>query len=68
MENGPDEVTRLREDVARLRAALEDVVALALSGGDARQRSALMHRRAIAALSGSDARPASKSASPPRGS
>jgi hypothetical protein len=58
MENGLDEAGRLREDVARLRAALEDVVALALSGGDARQRSALMHRRAVAALSGADARPA----------
>jgi hypothetical protein len=41
-------------DVRRLTAALEDIVALALSAGDARQRAILMHRRAVAALSGAD--------------
>ncbi len=41
-------------DVRRLTAALEDIVALALSAGDARQRAIQMHRRAVAALSGAD--------------
>ncbi|MEW5929525.1 MAG: hypothetical protein AB1941_18880 [Gemmatimonadota bacterium] len=45
-------------EVRRLTAALEDIVALALSAGDARQRAILMHRRAVAALSGADRRPA----------
>lgn len=45
-------------DVRRLTAALEDIVALALSAGDARQRAILMHRRAVAALSGADRPPA----------
>lgn len=45
-------------EVRRLTAALEDIVALALSAGDARQRAILMHRRAVAALSGADRRQA----------
>ena len=44
-------------EVRRLTAALEDIVALALSAGDARQRTILMHRRAVAALSGADREP-----------
>ena len=47
----------LQADVRRLTAALEDIVALALSAGDARQRAILMHRRAVAALSGADRQP-----------
>lgn len=46
-----DEVERLRQETARLRAALKDIVALALSSGDAKQRLVQMHRRAVAELS-----------------
>lgn len=54
-------------DVRRLTSALEDIVALALSAGDARQRAILMHRRAVAALSGADRpQPAGDAASPAR--
>lgn len=44
----------LREEVGRLRAALEDIVALAHTSSEARQRLVQMERRAIAALSGAD--------------
>ena len=56
----------LRADVRRLTAALEDIVALALSAGDARQRAILMHRRAVAALSGADRAQAAEGGSAPR--
>lgn len=46
------EAERLTARVAALTAALEDVVALALSGADYKERAIMMHRRAIAALSG----------------
>lgn len=38
----------------RLRAALEDIVALADSAAESRERAILMQRRAIAALAGKD--------------
>lgn len=60
-----DEQDRARADVLRLTAALEDIVALALSAGDARQRSILMHRRAVAALSGADRSPPDTARRPP---
>ncbi|HEX2190419.1 MAG TPA: hypothetical protein VHG51_16035 [Longimicrobiaceae bacterium] len=46
-----------RAEIRRLTVALEDIVAIALSAGDARQRAGQMHRRAVAALSGTDRRP-----------
>jgi hypothetical protein len=46
-----------RAEVLRLRAALEDVVALAHTNADATRRMIQMQRRAIAALSGLDSRP-----------
>ena len=58
-----DELLRLRARVATLTDALEDVVALALSGADYKERAIMMHRRAIAALSGVPVSGAS--ASPP---
>lgn len=55
---GPESAgERDRAEVRRLTAALEDIVALALSAGDARQRAGQMHRRAVAALSGADRPP-----------
>ncbi|MEX2374552.1 MAG: hypothetical protein WD942_03075 [Dehalococcoidia bacterium] len=42
------------EEVTRLTTALEDIVTLAHSSLDARQRLTQMERRAIAALSGED--------------
>ena len=58
-ERGGEPGSRDREEaqktVRRLTAALEDIVALAHSGGEARQRVAAMERRAMTALSGSDA-------------
>ena len=47
-----DEAERLRVLVRHLTSALEDVVALALSGADYKERAILMHRRAVSALSG----------------
>ncbi|HET8656821.1 MAG TPA: hypothetical protein VFL93_14960 [Longimicrobiaceae bacterium] len=45
--------------VRRLTAALEDIVAFALSSADYKERAIMMHRRAVAALSGgAPARPA----------
>lgn len=46
-----------RDTTRRLTAALEDIVALAHSGGESRQRIAAMERRAMTALSGADAIP-----------
>ena len=46
------EEARLTGQVAALTTALEDVVALALSGADYKERAIMMHRRAVAALSG----------------
>jgi hypothetical protein len=42
---------QLHVQLVELTAALEDVVALALSDADFRERSMMMHRRAVAALS-----------------
>jgi hypothetical protein len=48
----PAEVpSQLHLRLVELTAALEDVVALALSDADFRERSMMMHRRAVAALS-----------------
>ena len=57
--NGPGSGDREESQttVRRLTAALEDIVALAHSGGEARQRIAAMERRAMTALSGADALP-----------
>ncbi len=52
-----EQVDQLRAELRRLTTALEDVVALALSSGDLRQRVILMQRRAAAALSGADREP-----------
>lgn len=46
-----------QETAQRLTTALEDVVALAHSSGETRQRLAAMERRAMAALSGMDRPP-----------
>lgn len=51
------ETDRLRTRVRHLTAALEDVVALALSGAEYKERAIMMHRRAVAALSGPPDRP-----------
>jgi hypothetical protein len=51
-ENADQELVQLRGRVATLTDALEDVVALALSGADYKERAIMMHRRAVAALSG----------------
>jgi hypothetical protein len=45
-------LSHTKAEALRLRTALEDIVALALSGTDAQQRVVLMQRRAIAALTG----------------
>lgn len=50
-ETEEEELTRLRAERKQLEAALEDVVALALSGAEYRERAIMMHRRAVAALS-----------------
>jgi hypothetical protein len=47
-----DEVERLRAQVRHLAAALEDIVTLALSSADYKERAITMHRRAVAALTG----------------
>jgi hypothetical protein len=52
-----EEVERLKALVRHLAGALEDVVALALSGADYRERAIMMHRRAVAALSGASLPP-----------
>lgn len=49
---GDEELERLRAQVRHLTGALEDVVALALSGADYKERAIMMHRRAVSALSG----------------
>lgn len=43
----------LQAQLRYLTAALEDIVTLALSSADYKQRAIMMHRRAVAALSGS---------------
>lgn len=50
VEEKPNPQTEIR----RLSAALEDIVALAHSSGDHRERVIQMQRRAIAALTGAD--------------
>jgi hypothetical protein len=47
-----DELDQLRAEVRHLTTALEDVVALAFSGADYKERAIMMHRRAVAALTG----------------
>ena len=46
------EVERLRAQVRQLSGALEDIVAFALGNADYKERAIMMHRRAVAALSG----------------
>jgi hypothetical protein len=46
-----DELESLRRQVAQFTAALEDIVTLALSNADYKERAIMMHRRAVAALS-----------------
>lgn len=48
----PDELERLRAQVRHLHAALEDIVTLALSSADYKERAITMHRRAVIALTG----------------
>ena len=50
-------VGRERTEAERLRAALEDIISLASSSADPSARMIQMRRRALAALSGWDARP-----------
>lgn len=51
------EIERLRAQVKHYSTALEDIVTLALSNADYKERAIMMHRRAVAALSGIGARP-----------
>lgn len=55
-----ERVRALEEEVARLTAALKDVVALALAEAEPKHRAITMQRRAIAALSGLDVAKAEK--------
>ena len=48
-----DEVAALQTQIRLYTAALEDIVTLALSNADYKERAIMMHRRAVAALSGS---------------
>jgi hypothetical protein len=48
-----EEVAALHTQIRRYTAALEDIVTLALSNADYKERAIMMHRRAVAALSGS---------------
>jgi hypothetical protein len=56
-----DETARLAGEVERLTTALHDIVALALTSGDHKERAIMMHRRAVAALSRTDVRPPARS-------
>lgn len=47
----------MEREVGRLRVALEDVITLAHTSGEARSRVAQMERRAMAALAGRDQEP-----------
>jgi len=47
-----DEVAALQTQIRLYTAALEDIVTLALSNADYKERAIMMHRRAVAALSG----------------
>lgn len=51
-EGAQGDAGELHAQVSWFRDALEDVVALALSGADYKERAIMMHRRAVAALSG----------------
>lgn len=55
-----EEVQRLQAEVQRLQTALQDILALAHSAGDLRQRVVMMQRRASAAFSGKDPPQASR--------
>lgn len=46
-----DAVARLEAQLRHYTAALEDIVTLALSNADYKERAIMMHRRAVAALS-----------------
>ena len=52
----PSELDILRGQVQQFTSALEDIVTLALSNADYKERAIMMHRRAVAALSGMPAR------------
>lgn len=56
-EDREAEIQHLRAQVQQLRAALEDVVAFALSSADYKNRAIMMHRRAVAALTDQGGRP-----------
>ena len=47
-----DPVAQLEAQIRQYTAALEDIVTLALSSADYKERAIMMHRRAVAALSG----------------
>ena len=51
------EVDALRAQVKYFTGALEDIVTLALSNADYKERAIMMHRRAVAALSSAAGRP-----------
>ena len=59
VETPIDDRERLQAQLRYLTAALEDIVTLALSSADYKERAIMMHRRAVAALSSS--RPPSSS-------
>ena len=46
-----DAVAQLNAQIRHYTAALEDIVTLALSNADYKERAIMMHRRAVAALS-----------------
>ena len=48
---GDDEVAALQAQIRLYTSALEDIVTLALSNADYKERAIMMHRRAVAALS-----------------
>jgi hypothetical protein len=47
-----DRIAALELQIRQYTAALEDIVTLALSNADYKERAIMMHRRAVAALSG----------------
>lgn len=49
-EGDDDARARLEARLKQLTAALEDIVTLALSSADYKERAIMMHRRAVAAL------------------
>jgi hypothetical protein len=51
-----DAVAALHSQIRHFTSALEDIVTLALSSADYKERAIMMHRRAVAALSGAPVR------------